>query len=753
MKKSYLISLSLLLASFVTSQALAQSFQIPEGYPAMKILSPLEVFSGNLEFAEIPELKALNANTDPEIRGIMNLMARMGIGVGLGKNPNRASYFDLLSAVVDIILNEPAAEFGMATPDRRTGVGRLHFLTHDPVHFIPDVPGLRAHHLKDPKATHAKIVWLLLAKEALASAWSTQYYAKIYWNHRNKVRNEFPQAAFEKANDGLASIGDFTKADYMDLSIAAITGQMWDYFKIASRTMNYDAYVRARDAGVPMVFPRLDKKMSPLMERLIVKHGFAPVMTIANYYFPSVGYVAFSTYAKMQASFYMQPWYVRWNDEFQIGEELDSLKKTIENSFEEYRQGTFLRNIEPAPAGLFEVMHIRNNVSHMGRKLIELQTLGEQHPGVHSESDRQALAEILGKARVLNSHILKYRNSRTAIPEAVVTEVSKTFAGLVQEAQSRLPVSRMIPRHLQMGMADYEHFWKDIHAVVQPRPEAMTKFMSEKGVWRRALIQRLTGVVPVSPEAGKETIKSMEEAIATRYNNARRGAVVSDKFANETEITNRLEEYFRLIRHQIENVYITQVQENLDLSIKTRQDLAQDAIRFIGDMSVQLISTKIASSAASAYLAEESQFLRKVETKMVAYAHILELLENQRSEKRVLEVLEKSRKSLELAESKQQYKNGFATQAKEYCSLMARACRGIDGKVILMGKVDYQGIENLAKEVMDPRSTNVDVTDLIDVKKNTDGSYKRGRANEYTPVRKSMEIIECTSAVSTSRSL
>jgi hypothetical protein len=744
MTKSHVNSCIAAIVLIFTLQTFGQNFPIPEGHRSMRILSPMQVFSGELEFLEIPELKALNANSDPEIRGIMYLMAKKGIGIGLGDNSNRSSYFDLSSEVVDIILKEPAAEFGLHTPELKTEVGRLHFLTHDPIHFIPNIPGLRSSDLKDPKATKEKIVWLLLAKEALASAWSTQYYAKIYWNHRNKVQGEFPHSAFEKANNGLASIGDFTKADYMDLTISAITGQILDYYKIARRTFNYDAYVRARDAGVPMVFPRLDKKMSPIMEKLIVKYGFAPVMTLANYFFPSVGYVAFNKYARMQADFYMQPWYVRWNDEFLIGEELDSLKKSLEKSFDEYRKDIFLKNIEAPPPGLFEVMHIRNNVAHLGRKLIELQTLGEQHPGIHSNSDQKALAEILKKARELNSEILQFRNTRVAISKSIIADVSNRFAQTVQEAQVRLPVSRLIPTHLRLGMANYDHFWKDIHAVVQARPEAMTKFMSEKGVWRRALKQRLTGVVPVTPEPGKETIESMEESIAIRYNGIRRGESVSDRFSDEKHVAHRLEEYFRIICHQIQNVYIIQVQENLDLSLHTRQTLAKEAMEFLDLMNRQLESAKKGLyTSVPSYLTEEIQFTRRIELKMAAYAHILELLENQRSENRILEILERSRESSSIADANQQLKSGRLSIAKEYCSLIARACLGKNGKIILMGKIDYEGVENLAREIADPNSKNVDFIDLIDVKKNSDGSYKRGKANQYTPVRKSIELNEC----------
>lgn len=716
----------------------AQSFKIPQGYPAMQILSPLDVYSGKIPFAEIPELQALNSNTDPEIRGIMYLMARKGIGIGLGDNPNRASYFDLSAEVVDLILKEPAAEFGMATPERTTEVGRLHFLTHDPVHFIPDVPGVRLHHLKNPKEMREKIVWLLLAKEALASAWSTQYYAKIYWNYRNELKDKNSVDEFRKANDGLASIGNFSKADYMDITIAAVTGQIRDYYNIAKNTFSYDAYLRARDAGVPMVFPRLDRKMSPLMEKLVVKYGFAPLMTVANYMFPTVGYLAFNRYAQMQAEFYMQPWYVKWSDQFQIGEELDSLKLSLENSYEEYRKDTFLKNIQPPPAGLFEVMHIRNNVAHLGRKIVEIQTLGVQNPGIHSKDDQVTLNLALQQAKTLNDYILKFRNSNTPISSEVVNKVSKSFTDLVQFSETNLPVSRLIPIHLRLGMADYEYFWKDIHAVVQPRPEAMTKFMSEKGVWRKALVQRLTGEIPKSPEAGKETISSMEEAIATRYNQNRRGEILTSHFPNKSDINGRLTEYIRLIRHQIENVYITQIQENLDLSFEARKKLVTNALQFLKSIESELKTIQSNSRSAAEYLNQENKFFRNIEVQMTSYAHILELSENQKSEKRILEVL--SRISTEKA-------NRLLTLATEYCSFIAKACLGKKSQVVLMGKIDYAGIESLANEIFQSEKPHIKTIDFIDIKKNADGTYIRSPVTRYTPVRKSMEIIECKAAV------
>jgi len=50
--------MTLLFFSFFTLQGLAQNFKIPEGYQAMKMLSPYDVFSGKLQFSEIPELAA-----------------------------------------------------------------------------------------------------------------------------------------------------------------------------------------------------------------------------------------------------------------------------------------------------------------------------------------------------------------------------------------------------------------------------------------------------------------------------------------------------------------------------------------------------------------------------------------------------------------------------------------------------------------------------------------------------------------------
>jgi hypothetical protein len=717
------------------------------GYPAMKMISPYEVFSGQIQFAEIPELAGFNATNDPEMRGIMYTLARKGMAIGLGDNPNRDSYFDLGSEV-DIILKEPAAAFGVPTPDRKTEVGRLHFLTHDPIHFVPDIPGLRLKHLENIKETEKRIWKILLVKEALASAWSTQYYVQKYWNWRNQVRGEYPQAQFEKANNGLASIGDFTKAEYMDLVLAAVTGQVSDYFKLVKKSLNFEAYLRARDAGVPMVLPRLDEKMPPLLEKLVIKHGLAPLMTVVNYIFPKTGHLAFSKYAKMQAAFYVQPWYIKWNHEYQIGEDIDTLEKNLEKSMQEFRDNVFLRNVEAPPAGLFEVMHIRNNVAHIGRKLIEIQVLGEQNPGIHTSSQKEQLKLFINYSKHLNDRLLKFKDSKSNIPADVVSASVRSYEKLVRELQHQIPVDKFIPRHLRLGMADYEHFWKDIHAVVLPRPEMMTKFMSAKGVWRRALVQRFTGVVPEARPPGKERIQDMEEAIATKYNKNRAGAVVATTLSELKNPIQRLEEYTRLAIFQVENVYLTQVQENLDIDFETRKKLAVDALDFINEIKNRFSILAETSSSPETYLLREKDFIRLVEVKMVSFAHVIELLENSRGQNRVLEALHQSRQALKVARAEGQFKSSIKAQTREYCSLIARACLRKDGKVILMGKVDYEGIENLADQVLKGENDKVELIDMIEVRKTERKAYERSPVKDYVPVRKAMEIKDCRSTVS-----
>ncbi len=740
--------LTLLLVSIFTIQGMAQNFSIPEGYPAMKMLSPYDVFSGKLQFSEIPELAGFNASNDPEMRGIMYTMAKKGIAIGVGDNPNRDSYFDLSSEVVDIILKEPPAAFGVPTPDRKTEVGRLHFLTHDPVHFIPDIPGLRMKHMENIKETEKRIWKILLVKEALASAWSTQYYVQKYWNWRNQVRNEFPQEQFEKANNGLASIGDFTKAEYMDLVLAAVTGQVSEYYRTVKKSLNFEAYLRARDAGVPMVLPRLDEKMSPRLEKLVIKHGLAPLMTVVNYIFPKTGHLAFSKYAKMQAAFYVQPWYIKWNNDFLVGEDIDTLEKNLEKAMQEFRDDVFLRNVEAPPKGLFEVMNLRNHVVHIGRKLIEIQVLGEQNPGIHSEAQKERLHLFISASQHLNNRLLKFKDAKSDIHADVVNASVRSYEKLVRDLQSQIPVDKFIPRHLKLGMADYDHFWKDIHAVVLQRPEMMTKFMSAKGVWRRALVQRFTGVIPEGRPAGMERIKDMEEAIATRYNQNRRGSDVVTTLSELKNPVQRLEEYARLAIHQVENVYLTQVQENLDIDFDTRKKLALDALEFIQSLQTKLASIKVGSTLPGQYLTEEKLFVRSVELKLISYAHIIELLENNRGQKRVLHAFAQSRQSEALALSSSQFKNGLANQTKEYCSLIARACLKKDGKVILMGKADYEGIEVLAKQVLEGETLEVKLVDMIDVRKTENKTYERSTVKQYLPVRKAMEIMDCRASVS-----
>jgi hypothetical protein len=685
------------------------------------------------------------------MRGIMYTLAKKGIAVGVGDNPNRDSYFDLSSEVVDIILKEPPAAFGVPTPDRKSEVGRLHFLTHDPVHFIPDIPGLRMKHMENIQETEKRIWKILLVKEALASAWSTQYYAQKYWNWRNQIRNEFPQEPFEKANNGLASIGDFTKAEYMDLLLAAVTGQVSDYYRTARKSLSFEAYLRARDAGVPMVFPRLDEKMPPLLEKLAIKHGLASIMTVVNYIFPKTGHLAFSKFAKMQAAFYVQPWYIKWNHDFLVGEDIDTLEKNLEKSMQEFRDNVFLRNVKAPPQGLFEIMNIRNHVVHIGRKLIEIQELGEQNPGIHSAELKGLVRDYLKMTQDLNLEILKHKDSKSTIPNDVVSRIQSRFDGLTLQLQTELPLIQLIPRHLRLGMADYEHFWKDIHAVVLQRPEMMTKFLSAKGVWRRAIVQRFTGVIPKGKPAGMESIKDMVETIATRYNQNRTGAEVVTTLSELKNPTQRLEEYARLAIHQVENVYLTQVQENLDINFDTRKILALDALEFIQGLQTKLASIKVSATLPGQYLTEEKLFVRSVELKLISYAHIIELLENKRGQKRVLHAFAQSRQSEALALNSSQFNSGIVNQTKEYCSLIARACLKKDGKVILMGKADYEGIDTLAKQVLEGEVETVKLVDMIDVRKTEGKTYERSTVKHYLPVRKVMEIIDCRTSVSIQR--
>jgi hypothetical protein len=248
-----------------------------------------------------------------------------------------------------------------------------------------------------------------------------------------------------------------------------------------------------------------------------------------------------------------------------------------------------------------------------------------------------------------------------------------------------------------------------------------------------------------------ERIKDMEEAIATRYNQNRRGSNVVTTLSELKNPIQRLEEYARLAIHQVENVYLTQVQENLDIDFDTRKKLALDALDFIQSLQTKLASIQVGSTLPGPYLTEEKLFVRSVELKLISYAHIIELLENNRGQKRVLQAFAQSRQSEALALSSSQFNKGLANQAKEYCSLIARACLKKDGKVILMGKADYEGIDVLAKQVLEGETSEVKLVDLIDVRKTDNKTYERSNVKQYLPVRKAMEIMDCRTSVSISK--
>ena len=186
----------------------------------------------------------------------------------------------------------------------------------------------------------------------------------------------------------------------------------------------------------------------------------------------------------------------------------------------------------------------------------------------------------------------------------------------------------------------------------------------------------------------------------------------------------------------------------MDINFDTRKKLALDALEFIQSLQIKLTMMKVSSTLPGQYLAEEKLFVRSVELKLIAYAHIIELLENNRGQKRVLHAFAQSQQSEALALSSMQYKKGVVNQTKEYCSLIARACLKKDGKVILMARADYEGIETLAKQVLEGEVEDLKLVDMIDIRKTESKTYERSTVKQYLPVRKAMEIMDCRASVS-----
>ena len=577
----------------------------------VEYFKPSLFFSGELEFEEIPELKELNSQKNEMMRGLVNSLMRKGISVGITRSnllgsSNQSAFFNLYDpSSFSLALSIPPINYGMTDT---TLAGRLNFLTHDPVHldvgiFAPRMKDVLGSDGKiDPKkvtALQERLTRYCLLNEALTTSYTFHYHLQYYWSYRNAIANSGnPEKIkeFDSLNRGLGSFMRFTPADQLDLMFAHIDGKFLEHVDIINKKIDFDLYRKARDANVPMIFPDLSKHVGLFGEKLIAKYGLAFLVTTAAYLQSSGGYKALLNYSKMQAKFYSEPWYIEWAERFAIGQDLDSWEKDYWKKADDFKNGKYLRNEAEAAPGVYTVMAIKNAMSQLGRKLIELRYLMQKNPIYFNQSDINDINRITAD---ISAETLKYDQmgkKNLPVSNEVLLQAKNALETYIERAEGRFPISKYIPSALRLGHADYSTFWSDATAVILPRPEDMVNFPSNKDIWKSARLQRIktakmkvmNDVPALDANAEAKKTASMQdwvEELAKEYNKNRKGDVL-DISSNETDSYLKKIDAFRAsLVGQIDKVFSPQIVEYPNLTHSQKQELIEIAQEFKSVMS------------------------------------------------------------------------------------------------------------------------------------------------------------------------
>lgn len=542
--------------------------------PGMTFFNPADVLNGQIRFAQLPESEKINTlGNDPvnqEMLLLLNFLKFNGIPLGLGVNSNRDSFFDLYAPYVDILLDEPSAMFGYSLESK---VGKMHFFTHDSVHLYSGMPGPRLSDLKNKDEAIDRLARVLMKKEALGSAWTGINHVKWFWSWRKDQNSkENPKKItkqFEDYNDGLNSLYGMPREEYVKLVESYMDGEFVNLVSIYNKYADYDAYRKARDAGVPMLFPDLSKKFGRHFEKLVVKYGFPLLLPLVHMFDPKFGYFTLINFSRSLAAFYYTDWYVEWADRFHVGEPLAEMEENLERKINDFKKDNFMRDVPQAREGIFEVMFIRNALAQYGRKLIELKYFEKdrrlRNRNILTEKDVVNIDQLLKEAELVNNQILKLRDMNKKVSSEQILIFKNKAQELFSRAEAQLPVDRVIPPVDRLDFANYKQFWRDPFAVVNPRPANITKFLSTRGLWKEALRQEreklrsreLEKILSSEPVI----IKDLETKLAVEYLNQKKADLAPVVLTEKTEHLNRIENYRSAFNTQIENVFFPQLNE------------------------------------------------------------------------------------------------------------------------------------------------------------------------------------------------
>ncbi len=561
-----------------------ESGYTPSPIPGVTLISPEDFFLNKAPDIDlektIPEIKEINAMEYRDLERFSWDLAKRGVTMGVGSNNNFQNFFDLYGSYVITNPVEPEAQFGFTL---RSKVGRLHFPTHDASHLYIGQIGPRSKDLKDIKNSKKRLMQVLMDIEGLASAWTSWYHVKRYWNWRNETIEGHDKELFRKYNNGIYFMGPMPLADFADMLMSQNRGDMLTFYKTTRRNVDVDYYLDLKAAKVPLLIEDLEPKLGPTLERLVLKYGTAIGSALSSYFREKTGFLAFKSYAKIQADFYYQPWYVDWAERFQVGEDLESLEKEIAKKVTAFKVGKFTDEVTKPHKGVYETMQMRTEVTHFGRKLVEFIHLSKESAaqGVVNETDVKDIQRLLSEVEALNARLLKLGRADKEVSISDIQTQKSDFERLLQTAERRFDINRMIPLKLRVAHASYQNFWRDPVAIVMPRPPALTSFMSGSTILNKAREIRMEK--EKAEMKGKKysmdvkllpnIIGELEKNLALEYLESRKGQGTVVAMDSDSPYINKVNTFRAAFNQQIERVFLPQVLEMSQLDFKERETI------------------------------------------------------------------------------------------------------------------------------------------------------------------------------------
>ncbi len=411
--------------------------------------------------SDFPEMIKVNSRTYPILETFAQHLDASGVPILIGIDTNFNSYFDLYFPTLGRSLTSDPTTVG---PNKESNLGHLSLLEHDSAHHFAGIPGLRRSDLLNIEETKKKLFEIILLKEVFATANTSLFYIPAYYDWKIEVPAE-KKLLFQTYNQGFyTGLKPLSRTEHMNLVKYAVLGKFWDYLKLMREKLTAESLRKTRESGAPRAIPYLDKYVGKKLDHYLVSLLVPIVEPIHAYMIRKESFKGFSHYANKMVDISLQPWYVEWSDDFQVGIPLDKLKKRTLNLISQLEASDKI--VDPDnPSGKrlshfeWKAKFLRTEVSLFGKRLKEVSQLGIDES--YLKKINQIYVDALNIDIELRQNVSDLKNH--------YENLKKSFIALVELANNELPVEEVIPYSYRKKGVSYLNFWENPYGFVIDR--------------------------------------------------------------------------------------------------------------------------------------------------------------------------------------------------------------------------------------------------------------------------------------------